>query len=200
MMKLIYTTTSPYARKIRMIILEKDLSERVELQAIDLVADRALLNSVNPLGKVPVLITAQGDVIYDSPVICEYIDSLTAISPVFPAMGAARWEALTDQALADGLLDAAVQIMVLRREMGDAAPEKLVLALDDKIHAALNQMDSRVPAFREAFDIGQMSYIAAIEYQMLRFPKLYWRTGRPSLSLWYDENADRPSAFATRPA
>lgn len=200
LMKLIYTPTSPYARKARMVIKEKGLSDRFELEQVDLARDRALIGSINPLGQVPSLILSEGEVIHDSPVICEFIDNLSAVSPVIPAPGKARWEALTDQALADGMTDAAVTMRVLGLYSDGDPPEKVMSRLEDKIHGALNQMDTRAAQFEEGFDIGQVSYIAAIDYLMFRFPNVHWRTGRPNLVLWYDQVKDRPSVVATRPS
>ena len=199
MMKLIYTPASPFARKVRIIILEKQLHDRFELETVDFIKDRALLNSINPIGQVPVLIISEGEVVFDSPVICEFVDSLASQCPVFPAGGTARWEALTDQATADGLMEAAVAIVMAKRTAGDDVPGSMISRWEDKIHGALNQMDTRAAAFGDAFDIGQVSFLCAIEYLMLRNPEIHWRTGRPNLAIWFDAVKERPSAVVTRP-
>ena len=106
-MKLYFSPNSPYARKARIIAHELNLANRVETIAVSLPAD-AKFREVNPLGKIPALVLDDSTAIFDSPVICEYLDTL-GNGTFFPREGASRWRALTLQALGDGLADAVVR-------------------------------------------------------------------------------------------
>ena len=170
----------------------------LELETVDFIKDRALLNSINPIGQVPVLIISEGEVVFDSPVICEFVDSLSSQCPVFPAGGAARWEALTDQATADGLMEAAVAIVMAKRTAGDDVPGSMISRWEARSTAPEPDGHAR-RRFGDAFDIGQVSFLCAIEYLMLRNPEIHWRTGRPNLAIWFDAVKERPSAVVTRP-
>ncbi|SVD56764.1 uncharacterized protein METZ01_LOCUS409618, partial [marine metagenome] len=110
MLKLRNSATSPYVRKVRVLLLETGLEDRVELidTQVTPTNPNAELNVDNPIGKVPVLLTENGMALYDSPVICEYLDSLHSGTKMFPVNGVSRWLALRRQALGDGLLDAAI--------------------------------------------------------------------------------------------
>src|SRR3974377_2247191 len=114
-MKLYFSTTSPYVRKVRVVAIEKGLADRVELVAANPWPDPAAVVAVNPLGKVPTLVTDDGLALYDSPVICEYLDALAPAAPLLPRSGSDRWQVLRCQALCDGILDAAVAIVLERR-------------------------------------------------------------------------------------
>ena len=106
-MKLIGSLASPFVRKVRIVMAEKKLDAELVLE--DVWGNDAILQS-NPLGKVPVLFSDEGDPLYDSPVICEYLDSLNGGSKLFPTQGEARWNALRLQALGDGIVDSVVAL------------------------------------------------------------------------------------------
>ena len=107
-MKLRYSPTSPFVRKVWVMALETGLDDRIERIQVSPVSPDDIRNSPSPLGKIPCLETDDGLVLYDSPVICEYLDTLHQGPRVFPGDGPPRWEALRQQALCDGILDAAV--------------------------------------------------------------------------------------------
>ncbi|MEK7820711.1 MAG: glutathione S-transferase N-terminal domain-containing protein, partial [Pseudomonadota bacterium] len=107
-MKLRFSPTSPYVRKVCVVALETGLFARLDLAPTNVWAADTDIGRDNPLGKVPALATDGGEVLFDSPVICEYLDSLHDGAKLFPAAGGARWTALRRQALADGILDASV--------------------------------------------------------------------------------------------
>ncbi|MGH6932513.1 MAG: glutathione S-transferase N-terminal domain-containing protein, partial [Dongiaceae bacterium] len=119
-MKLRYSPTSPYVRKVTVSALETGLHDRVS-RVPTVTADPASgLTRDNPLGKVPALLTDEGEALIDSPVICEYLDSLHAGPKLIPAAGPARWTALRREALADGILDAAIlRLLEGRRAAGE---------------------------------------------------------------------------------
>jgi len=109
-MKLHYNPASPYVRKVRVLAIETGLMERIELvpEKVSPVDPNPDVVADNPVGKIPALVTDEGDALYDSRVICEYLDALHGGTRMFPERGEARWSALRRQALADGMLDAAV--------------------------------------------------------------------------------------------
>ena len=199
-MQLYFNPASPFVRKVRITAHELGLSGRIELASVTLtpVSPHAGLRADNPLGKIPALRTGDGTVLYDSPVICEYLDSLVGGNRVFPAPGAARWTALRRQALADGIMDAAVLTryeQTLRpqelrwREWADGQLLKIRTALDALERESLEGV----------FDIGTISIACALGYLDLRFAAEGWRASRPRLAAWLAGISQRPSLIATAP-
>ncbi len=198
-MKLICSPTSPYARKIRILLKEKKLEKDVDVEMIDLAKDATMLRAVNPLGKLPVLITSEGEAIYDSPVICEFVDRLAGIAKAIPDERSAKWRVLTDQALADGLVDAAVNLMITGRFFEGGLPQAFIKRHMDVFHRVLNEMESRVDSFEEGFDLGQIAYVSALDYLAFRYPEFNWSEMRPNLTKWHAQISKRPSVVDTRP-
>lgn len=197
-MQLYFSPASPFVRKVRVTAHELGVSERIELISITLtpVSPHEALRSNNPLGKIPVLILDDGAVLYDSCVICEYLDTLAGGNGIFPATGAARWTALRRQALADGIMDAAV----LTRYEEAVRPKELqwqdwVAAQFLKVRTALDGLERE--NLDGTFDIGTISIACALSYLDLRFASEGWRTSRPRLAAWAAATAKRPSLAAT---
>jgi glutathione S-transferase len=200
-MKLYFNPASPYVRKVRVTAYEVGLSERIELIGISLtpVAPHEALRSSNPIGKIPTLITDDGTAFYDSPVICEYLDSLVGGNRIFPAAGAARWTALRRQALADGIMDAAV----LTRYEEAARPKEL--RWQDWIDGQFLKIRTILDALEredlgDTLDIGTISIACALGYLDLRFANEQWRGSRPRLAAWLTVISRRPALAATAPA
>lgn len=197
-MKLYFSPASPFVRKVRVTAHELGLSEKIELISITLtpVSPHEELRSNNPLGKIPALLTDDGATLYDSPVICEYLDTLAGGNRIFPAAGAARWTALRRQALADGIMDAAV----LTRYEEAVRPKELrwqnwVDGQLLKIRTALDVLERE--NLQGTFDIGTISIACALSYLDLRFASEGWRGSRPRLADWAATIAKRPSLAAT---
>ena len=200
-MKLYFNPASPFVRKVRVTAHELGLSGGIELISISLtpVSPSEGVRSSNPIGKIPTLITDDGTALYDSPVICEYLDELAGGHRIFPPAGAARWTALRRQALADGIMDAAV----LTRYEEAVRPQELrwpdwVDAQFLKIRTALDALEHE--NLEGAFDIGAISIGCALGYLDLRFAKESWRSSRPRLAAWLAAAGKRPSLAATAPA
>jgi glutathione S-transferase len=200
-MKLRLTPTSPYARKCLVLAHEAGIADRIERVAatIGMGTRDDALTADNPLGKVPVLVTDDGEVVYDSPVICEYLDSLNDGRKLIPAAGMERFRALRREALADGIADAAV---LARMEIA-VRPEALrwpeaAARQRGKVMAGLDALEAEVETFAAAPDVGQIAAACAIAYLDLRFPDEDWRTARPKLAAWYAAFERRPSMVATR--
>jgi glutathione S-transferase len=199
-MQLFFNPASPFVRKVRVTAHELGLSGKIELIGVSLtpVSPHDGLRSNNPLGKIPALITEDGAALYDSPVICEYLDALAGGNRIFPAPGAARWTALRRQALADGIMDAAV----LTRYEQAVRPDALrwpdwVAGQWLKVRTALDALEHENLA--DAFDIGTLSIACALGYLDLRFASEGWRTSRPRLAAWAAAVSRRPSLAATAP-
>ncbi len=201
-MRLIHAPTSPFVRKVMVVAHESGLAGAIETvfnPASPLQRDPALTDA-NPLGKIPVLELADGTTLYDSPVICEYLATRGRAPGLFPAAGPARWAALTQQALGDGLLDAALAA----RYEATLRPEPLRwqgwrdIQLG-KIAGALARMEALVPELPDAPSIGTITFGCALGYLDFRFPELDWRGRHPALAPWFAAFDARPAMAATRP-
>jgi glutathione S-transferase len=200
-MRLWHNPASPFARKVRMVARETGLLPRVEEIAmmVSPVNPNADLAARNPLVKIPTLQTDDGKVLYDSSVICEYLDTLHNGARVIAA-DALRWDALRLQSLCDGILDAAVLI----RYETFVRPEQYrwndwVKGQFTKIHNGLDALASEAPAWSERFGIGQIGAVCVLGYLDFRFSDENWRATRPQLTKWYETVKQRPSVVATMP-
>jgi glutathione S-transferase len=201
-MKLFYSPNSPYARKARIIIHELGLSSRVEDAIVSLPAD-AKLRAVNPLGKIPALLLDDGSVIYDSPVICEYLDAL-GNGKFFPRAtlfreAEGRWRALTLQALGDGLADAVVRRVQEVRLTEEKRSSEVIQRQTAGIEAAFSALDRAAAKFPAEPTIGEIAVACAIGYLDLRSPNDGWRDRYRQLARWLDVFSQRASAQATKP-
>lgn len=201
-MQLYYSPNSPYARKARIIIHELDLESRVEEMIVSLPAD-AKFRAVNPLGKIPALVLDDGSVIYDSPVICEYLDDLGQ-GKFFPRAGLfreaqGRWRALTLQALGDGLADAVVRRNQELRLPEDKRSVEVIQRQTAAIEGAFSVADRAATKFPAQPTIGEIAIACAIGYLDLRAPHDGWRDRYGQLARWLDSFCQRPSVEATKP-
>jgi glutathione S-transferase len=199
-MKLLVSTTSPYVRKVRVVALEKGLEGRMELVEALPWPEPTSIIALNPLGKIPALVTDEGFTLYDSPVICEYLDTLAPIPRLIPESGVQRWQVLRQQALADGMLDAAVQLLLERRR----PPEKQSVSWQDRQISAIRRgvaaLVDELPTNATGLDLGQITAAVALDYIAFRFPDLdIGLTGTP-LATWHTRIAARPSFAATVPS
>jgi glutathione S-transferase len=199
-MKLYYNPASPYVRKVRVLAMETGLMDQIELARVTITPTDpdATLCADNPIGKIPTLVLDDGDTLYDSRVICEYLDGLHAGARLFPGDGDARWIALRRQALADGILDSAVNT----RYETFLRPEELRWAdwVDNqmaKIRRSLDVLESESPG--DAIDIGSISVACALGYLDFRYSDEGWRDSRPKLAAWFEKFAQRPSMSETSP-
>jgi glutathione S-transferase len=197
-MKLSYSPTSPYARKVRAVAHLKGLAERIELVAIDTWSVPQSLRAANPLGKIPCLERDDGTSLYDSPVICEYLDQMTPAPRLFPPEGEARWAALRLQALADGIMDAAVERYVEQHRPPDKQMAEWSARQAGAITRALDHLEAW-PAELASESIGTVSLACALGYLDLRFPADHWRNGRAALTVWFEMCANQSWMIATKP-
>ena len=200
-MRLHYSTASPYVRKVMVVAIETGQQEALELTArrVSPVAPVDEVNRDNPLGKVPCLVTEDGQALFDSRVICEYLDSRHDRPKLFPA-GPARWTALRRQAQADGILDAGI----LARYETMLRPDERrwpdwVAGQKAKMARALDALEGEAESFGEAVDIGTIAVGCALGWLDFRYAADAWRTGRPELAAWFEGFAQRPSMASTMP-
>ena len=198
-MKLYFSPFSPYVRKCLVVGHELGLDARITLlpsAAHPVTRDQAIIAN-NPLGKVPTLLTDDGQALYDSRVICEYLDDLGG-GTLFPKSGKARWEALTMQSLADGMLDAAL----LARYEDVARPEAIRwkewrAGQLDKVETSLAHLEGNLQTLAGRVDIGSLSMACALWYLDVRFAELQWRGRYPKVAQWYAAFSQRPSTQMT---
>lgn len=184
-MKLSYSSASPYVRKALACAIARGIDGQVEKWVIK--ATDAELAGSNPLAKIPTLVTDQGLALFDSPVICEYLDSIGSAAPLFPAAGPARWAALRLQALGDGIMDAS---QPRRREMGlpqDQGRLDYIALQKGKVSRAVDLLEKEVASLGKLTTIGDITVACALGYLDFRFENEPWRPGHPKLATWYDE-------------
>ena len=203
-MKLIGSTTSPYVRKVRVVMAEKKLDYQF-LQENVWAADTTIAVS-NPLGKVPCLVMEGAEAVFDSRVIVEYLDTLSPVGKLIPSTGRERAEVKTWEALADGLLDAAILVRLENTFEGRKPAQRSQAWIDrqmQKIDASLKAMAQGLgdKPFCSGIHLS-LSDIAvgcALGWLELRFPEIGWRTEYPNLARLMDKLAQRPSFADTVP-
>lgn len=198
-MHLRYSPASPYARKVRVLALETRLHEVIDLIETRPADREAGFEAENPLGKVPSLLTDDGMALFDSPLICEYLDSAHGGTRMVPVATPGRWHVLRLQAVGDGIMDAAVAIMTNNRRPEDERSAGLVQRETDRIGVAADWLEAHAEELAGDFNLGQIAVACAFGYLDFRFPDLAWRPGRERLSRWYEEVCRRESMQQTAP-
>ena len=198
-MKLYWSSRSPFVRKVMVAAHEVGLAGRIHTQrvVVSAAAPNADVMAVNPLNKIPTLVLDDGTALYDSRVICEYLDTLHDGHKLFPTEAVARWTALRRQALGDGLME----VIVLRLGEQGRPPatqsEKHLSAYRLKITSALDRLESEADALDGPPGVGHIAIGCALGHLDFRFAADDWRAGRTGLARWYGEFARRPSMKAT---
>jgi len=199
-MKLRYSPTSPYVRKVTVSAIELGLAERIERIPTNTSDPKSGLANDNPLAKVPALILDDGEVLYDSPVICEYLDSQHTGTKLIPAAGPARWRALRQQALCDGILDAAILRMLEVKRRPEALRWADWISLHGgKMKRAVDRLETEAADLKGPLTLGQIAAGCTLGYLDFRYADEDWRPAHPKLAAWYKEFAQRPSMLATIP-
>ena len=199
MMQLRHAAGSPFVRKVMIVAHEHGLLDRIELvpTAVSPVLANESLAADNPLMKVPGLVMDNGEALYDSPVICEYLDALVSGGKLIPPAGPPRWQALRQQALGDGILDALILVRYESVRPEDRRWNGWTDGQMKKAHQGL------AAVAREDLDgprtIGHIAIACMLGYLDFRFPDDGWRTRHPGLAQWYAAEEHRPAMQATRP-
>mgnify|MGYP002141974257 CR=1 FL=1 len=206
-MKLIGSLTSPYVRKVRIVMAEKKLDYQFELE--DVWGNDHILK-MNPLGKVPCLVMEGQDsitgAVFDSRVIVEYVDTLSPVGKLIPERGRERCEVRTWEALADGLLDASIAARLEQTWPGRTAAERSAAWTErqmSRVEAALKAMahglGEKPWCSGNHFTLADIALGCALGYLEFRFPSIAWREAHPNLARHYDKLMARPSFQDTRP-
>ena len=202
-MKLLWSSRSPFVRKVMLFAHEKGLADRIERVRTVVAPTKPNpdVMALNPLNKLPTLILDDGRAIYDSRVIVEYLDGLTPAPRFIPAAGEARLDALRRQAMADGMLDFMLLGLSERaRPQAQQSPE-LLAALQLKFKTAFDALEREIPALQSTpFGIAHIAVGAVAGYADFRYAKENWRDGRPALAAFAQSFAARPSFKATEHA
>ncbi|MGE0255309.1 MAG: glutathione S-transferase family protein [Alphaproteobacteria bacterium] len=198
-MKLYFSAASPYARKARVTAIEAGLAAKIEMVEINPWTDPAGYRDLNPIGKVPTLVTDDGPVLFESAIVCQYLAAQAPAAKLLPD-GAARWQALHLDAIATGMLDASVNARVetLFHE-GDKLSQKFVDRQAWSVNTALDLLEREAAALGGAITLGHIGVGCALAYRDFRFAGDDWRGGRPKLTAWFASFAERPSMQQTRP-
>ncbi|HLI12249.1 MAG TPA: glutathione S-transferase N-terminal domain-containing protein [Alphaproteobacteria bacterium] len=198
-MRLRHSASSPYVRKVMVVAHETGLEPRIERVPTFVWSPDTDIADDNPIGKVPTLILDDGTALFDSPVICEYLDSLHAGERLFPAAGPARWRALRLQALGDGILDAAVLRRIESRRPASEQSPGWIARQAAAMKRGLDALEREVAGWNGAVTIGQIAAGCACGYLDFRFAADDWCATRPHLAAWYAAFAERPSMRHTVP-
>jgi glutathione S-transferase len=204
-MKLIGAATSPYARKVRIVMAEKKLD--FQFVAEDVWSATTKISDSNPLGKVPCLVMEGGEALFDSRVIVEYIDTLSPVGKLIPASGRERAEVKTWEALADGVLDAAILARLEATWAGRTTEQRSQAWIDrqiGKIHTSLKAMSTGLgdKAYCSGihFSLADIAVGCVLGYLDFRFPQIKWRGDYPNLAKLDDKLTLRQSFIDTKPA
>lgn len=200
-MKLIASLTSPYVRKVRIVMSEKKLEYKLELENVW--SPDTKIQDSNPLGKVPCLINEDGTAIFDSRVIVEYLDTLSPVGRLIPQGGRERATVKTWEAVADGTLDACIAIFLeTKRPETQQSPEWLDRQYG-KIRTALTFMESHLGehpfCMGVNYSLADIAVGCALGYLDLRFGHLDWRANHPNLDRLYKKLSSRPAFIETAP-
>ena len=186
---------SPFGRKVKLSASILGLSDRIQIVDADTLNPEDSIRQQNPLGKIPALILESGEVLYDSRVIVDYLDHLAGGGGVIPD-GDARFSALRDQALADGIMDAALlQVYENRFRPEDRHEPKWVSHQSDKVRRGLDHAEAHLSQPGQPLHIGQIALACALGYLDLRFGGR-WREGYPKLVAWLADFESRVPAYA----
>lgn len=202
-MKLIGSLTSPYVRKVRVVMAEKKLDYELVLE--DVWADDSRIQEYNPLGKVPCLVMDDFGYLYDSRVIVEYLDTLSPVSRLLPQSGRERATTKAWEATADGIMDAAVAIRIeLTQRVKALQSTAWIQRQQSKISAALHQMENELSddypyCTGNNLSLADLAVGCALGYLDLTFPESDWRTAHPKLTKLMNRLLERPSFEATQP-
>jgi glutathione S-transferase len=195
MMILRSSPPSPFGRKVKLALGILDLEKDVTIEKADPTDANDSLRRQNPLGKIPALIIEDGTVLYDSPVILEYLDQRAGGGKIIPADANARIKALTLQALCDGILDAGILLVYEGRwRPAEKHEQKWIDHQTGKVQRAMDLLEASPPALSAIPDVGQITLACALGYGDLRFGGK-WRERYPKLVKWLDAFAAKVPAF-----
>ncbi|WP_237214753.1 glutathione S-transferase N-terminal domain-containing protein [Falsiroseomonas oryziterrae] len=198
MMKLLYSPASPFVRKVVACAIARGIDTRIEMVPTDPHSSPDALLKLNPLSKIPCLVTESGEAIYDSPVICEYLDAIGEANALFPTSGTHRWVRISVMhALADGIMDAAVARRMRFGKPVDATREAFLARQKAAVERGLAALEADPP--QGLSDIGAIAVGCALGYLDFRFADEPWRAAHPRLAAWFAQVSELPPLARTAP-
>lgn len=200
-MKLILSLTSPFARKVRIVLAEKKIE--CEVQVENPWEPETRVTEFNPLGKVPVLVLDDGGTVFDSPVIVEYLDMVSPVHRLIPESVRQRIQVRRWEALGDGVSEAAAAMFLEnKRPEGQRSPDWIALqrrAVDLGLKAIADELGDKTWCTGEAYNLSDIAVGCALGYLDLRFPELEWRRSYPTLARLSDKLSQRQAFIDTMP-
>jgi glutathione S-transferase len=200
-MKLLYTPNSPYARKVRVVAIEKHID--MQLEEVVLGAPDSPVVQYNPLGKIPVLILDDDVALYDSRVIIEYLDTRTPVTKLMPSDVRLRIDVIRWGALADGICDATVAVMLEQRKQANQQSESFIAKQYTKVKNGLTALNKDINkkkwCVNETFSLADIAVGCMLGYLDLRLTDLDWQNQYPNLAKHYTILSKRPSFKETEP-
>ena len=201
-MKLIIATPSPFARKARVVLREKNFAFE---EIIDVPWNKdTLTKDFNPLGKIPILLQEDAEPLYDSTVIVQYLENLKQSPRMFPLDAKDHIQARLIEATSDGVCDAVVLIYLEHSRSENLRSHAWIKRQEKKIYKGIEYLSDNLGNKKyflgSDFTIAEVSTISCLEYLDLRFPKFDWRTKHPNLENYWKIHKDRKSFFETKPS
>ena len=201
-MLLHWSPRSPYVRKVMIALHEMGLQDHVETVRTVVGGTKPHLELMqqNPLGKIPTLVLQDGTILYDSPVILEYLDTQHSGPKLYPASGEARWTALRRHALGQGMLDVALACLGERFRPEERQSQPHIELWRLKLRSCVDALEREAEALASSgFTVGHLAIGVAVSYLDFRFADLAWRDGHPALAAWHASFDARPSVQANPP-
>ena len=198
MMKLHHSPASPFVRKVMALAIARGVEGRIELVPTDPHVSPPHLLKDNPLSKIPCLVLEDGTAVFDSPVICEYLDTLGEANSLFPTSGTGRWiRVQVMHALADGIMDAAVARRGQSSQPKEAARDAFMARQKAAVDRGLDALENDPP--QGLSDIGAIAVGCALGYLDFRFGHEPWRETHPRLAAWFEQVSKLPPLARTAP-
>jgi glutathione S-transferase len=199
-MKLYSSPTSPFVRKVRIVIREKGAAHLVTEEVVSALADPASLHTANPLGKVPALALDDGRTLFDSPLICEYLDATLEGPSLLPTSGDARWRVQRLHAIGDGIADAAVSLTFEKARPEGERSANWMGRWRRAIARSLDLLEKEAASLQGPPTVGTIAIESALGYLDFRHGDLSWRDGRPALDAFFKKASGRAAFQETAPA
>lgn len=197
-MELLYSPTSPFTRKVMVTAHELGIADRIRLLPVHPRQDVEVVGERNPLAKIPVLTTDSGTILYDSTVICAWLDSEYGQGMLYPETSR-KWRVLRDIALANGVLEAASYVRHERLRPSELQSPGAISAEIQRIHRALDSLDAETEPINASIDAGQLALACAVDWLPFRLPDEDWLSRRPRLRTIITNLLARPSLVKTDP-
>lgn len=198
-MKLFYTPNSPYARKCRVVAIEKGLADKMEFIKSDPWENAPELLAVNPMAKVPALLTDNGMAVCDSPIICEYLDALTPEPKLLPSNTNERIQVLGLAALADGMIDESVAwVIETMRRPEEKRWDGWIKRKEDGVKRTI-ALIAPYASNDDPLSLATINLAVALAYISFRMPHIHWRAEHPQLANWLEHFSKRESMVMTAP-